>query len=222
MAYGVGYVPEWFLWIACIIFILFIGITYWLTRGKVETTAKGNGEIGNKAFYTENPILAMTKRVEIFDMKTNYVGYVKRGFDNPFQMLTTMFLPNYFVDLYGEDANGNLKIKIHKLREKKDLLQNRWEVQIISKNCEENFMIKGDKKLLSSKVLSFPYKNEIINVSKNVSERTINFHKNGQQISYISSNGKLPPRDIFMDTQDGELPFLLLACIYEVIKFYRT
>lgn len=109
MTYGAEYVPDWFLWIACTVFILFIGIAQWLTRGKVDLTATVNGEIGSKASYTENPIKVMTKRVEIIDMKTNYVGYVKREFDNLFQMLISLVMPNYFVDLYSEDANGDLR-----------------------------------------------------------------------------------------------------------------
>jgi hypothetical protein len=221
MEYGWNNIPDWFFWFVCIIFILFIGISYWLTRGKVDLPVRRIGDLGTKASYTENPIKVMTQRADICDMKTNYVGYVKRNFDNTLQMLISLVMPNYFVDVSSKDANGDLSIRIHKLREKKDLLQSRWEVKIITKDDEERFMIKSEKKMISNVSLSFPYKNEIINVSKNIRNNTINFYKNGKCISLISYNGKLPPRNIFIDAQEGDLPIPLLASIFEIIKFYK-
>ncbi|WP_430786741.1 tubby C-terminal domain-like protein [Virgibacillus flavescens] len=221
MTYGAESVPEWFLWTACTVFLLFIIITHWLTRDKKDSTATGDGVIGSKGSYTENPIIVMTKRVEIIDLKANYVGYIKREFDNFFQMLLSFVLPNYFVDFYSENTNGDLKISIHKLREKKDLLQSRWAVKVFSKDDgEETFMINSDRKMMSNNILSFPYKNEIINVTKD-GNSSIYFHQSGTQISHISSYGKLPPRHVFIDNQDDALPILLLACIYEIIKCYK-
>ncbi|MGP4070336.1 tubby C-terminal domain-like protein [Halobacillus sp. B29] len=221
MTYGWQHVPGWFVFFACVIFVLFIVFSHWLTKGKVESTG-GDGVIGTKAIYFKNPLKIMTKKAEMIDMKTNYVGWVKREFDNVFQMLVSLFIPNYYVDVFSEDANRNMCIRIHKLRERKDLVQSRWEVKLETNDSKERFMIIGDKKLMSNEILSFSYRDEKISVSKNVDDNMVYFHKNGKQVAYISTNGKLPPRRIIIDAQDtSDLPMLLLASIFEIIKFYK-
>ncbi|MGP4069418.1 tubby C-terminal domain-like protein [Halobacillus sp. B29] len=221
MTYGWQYVPGWFVLFAIVIFVLFIVFSHWLTKGKAEATG-GDGVIGTKAIYFENPIKIMTRKAEVIDLKTNYVGFVKREFDNVFQMLASLFIPNYFVDVSSEDAYSDVHIRIHKLRERKDLVQSRWEVKLNTYDSEEKFLIKGDKKLISNEILSFSYKEDKFSVTKNADENVVYFYKGGKQIAYISTNGKLPPRRIIIDAQEGsDLPILLLASIFELIKFYK-
>ncbi len=218
-------VPIWFLVLVLIFFIIFTVVLYWVTRIDQEAIPAQNRATTNmfekKASYTENLLRVMTTPMEIRDMKTNDIGYVKRNFNTALQKMLSIFLPSYFVDVTCKNATEDFELHIHKVKGKKGLVKSRWQVDILEHQVKDTLMIDSHTKTKTNIQLAFEYKDETFHVSKTFRENTVYFRKNESNIAQISYNKKLPPRTIFIDNTNGELPVLLLAGIFEIVKYYE-
>jgi hypothetical protein len=218
--YGTGIVPEWFYIMVLIVFILFVGIGYWVTRSEKGLQTGGDGKLAEKAIYYENRFRSSARPAEIIDVKTNYVGYVKRHFDGILQQLITFVSPRRHIKITGKNRNGSLQIYLHHIKDDNRFLHSSWGAEIISNGQSERFTIESQSEKKAKIRLSFPYKGEIITLSDYRTENEMRVKKNGNDIACITYQRKLPPRKIFIDSKEGELPLLLLACMFEVVKYY--
>ncbi|WP_175989248.1 hypothetical protein [Bacillus sp. Marseille-Q1617] len=215
-----GIVPPWFYIMVLIVFILFVGIGYWVTRSEKGLQTGGDGKLATKAIYYENRFRASSKPAEIIDVKTNYVGYVKRTFHSIIHQLLTFFLPRRNIQLSGENRDESFQIKLHNRNDHKKFLHSSWEMEITSNGKVEMVTIESKSEKRSNIILSFPYLREMVHVYINLKDSEIRFRKNDLDIAVITYQRKLPPRKVFIDSKEGELPLLLLACIFEVVKYY--
>lgn len=176
--YGWEYIPNWFIIMVAVIVILFVTISYWLSSGSVEfKPTVSNNNIETKVFYYENPIKFMSKPVEIIDVRTNYIGQVKRQFNSVYEMLSSLFLPNYYVQFKGNDKLNSTIVRVQKIKGRQGMLKSIWEGELTSPNVNERFVIRGESKNPNNVIASFTFQNELIKVSKQFSENTYHFYK---------------------------------------------
>lgn len=219
--YGWEYIPDWFLIMVLIVVIIFAAISYWISSGRVELKPRVSNDTETKIFYYENPIKFMTKPVEILDVKTNYIGKIQREFNSLFEMFLSLLMPNYYVLIKGTDRLNSTNVRVQKIRGRKGLVKSSWKGELNSPNFIERFVINGESKNPNNVIASFTFQNELIRVSKQFGEKTYHFYKDDKEVAKISIIGKLPPRKIFIDGRQGELPLLLIASIFETLKLYR-
>jgi hypothetical protein len=217
--YGGGYIPGWFLIGVLIVFIIFAVVSYRLSSGRVELKPRFSDPVERKGFYYENPVKIMTRPVELIDIKTNYIGKLNREFDSVLQKMISLILPNYFVRIKGTDSHGKTVVIVEKARGREGLVGSSWEVQISSPELNERFVIHGESK---NAVASFTFQGAHIKVTKENSENIYYFFNGDKEEAKVSLIGKLPPRKIFIDGSEGELPLLLTASILEALKLYRA
>jgi hypothetical protein len=215
------YVPNWFIVLVFVIAAGFTLLNYLLTKGKVEHQQRKSNGTETKAYYYENPLKIMTKPVDIIDIQMNEAGQLRREFSRLKEMLISLFLPNYYVVFKGEDEGNHTSILIEKRRGKKSLLESKWDIAITYPNNIESFVMKGKKVSVDGINASFSYQDDFIEVSENRKDRTFHFSKNNLELARVTPIGKMPPRKIFIDGGNGELPLLLVAGIYEALKLYR-
>jgi hypothetical protein len=218
--YTSGIVPPWFYIMVIIVFILFVGIGYWVTRSEKGLQTGGDGKLASKAIYHENRFRASAKPAEIIDVKTNDVGYIKRNFTSIFQQLLTFFSPRRDILLTGKNHDGSMQVKLHNVRNHRKFLHSSWEAEVTTSGKAERFTIESKSEKKSNISLTFPYKNEVIQLSNNPKDGLIRFQMNDVEIAVITYQRKLPPRKIFIDSKEGDLPLLLLACMFEIVKYY--
>lgn len=215
-----GIVPPWFYIMVLIVCILFVGIGYWVTRSEKGLQTGGDGKLASRAIYYENRFRSSAKPAEIIDVKTNYVGYVKRNFNSIFHQLRAFLSPRKNIRLTAENGDGKLKIQLQNVNDHTKFLFSSWEAEVTTSGIAERFTIESKSEKKSNINLSFTYKGEMIDVFNNVKESEIKVQKNGVDIATISYQRKLPPRKVFIDSKEGELPLLLLACMFEIVKYY--
>ncbi|NQD64462.1 hypothetical protein HP456_00810 [Bacillus haikouensis] len=218
--YGTEIVPGWFYIMVLIVFILFVGIGYWVTRNEKGLQTGGDGKLAEKAVYYENRFRSSAHPAEIIDVKTNYVGYVKRNFDSMIQQLISFVSPRRHIKITAESHNGNLQIHLQHIKNETKFLYSGWEAEMISNGQSERITIESQSKKKSTIKLSFSYRGEVITVSDHRKVNEMKIKKNGYDIASITYQKKLPPRKIFIDSKESKLPLLLLACMFEVIKYY--
>ncbi|RIW28936.1 hypothetical protein D3H55_20440 [Bacillus salacetis] len=219
--YGGGYMPGWFLIGVLCAVIIFAVVIYRMSSGKVEMTPRISDRLERKGFYSENPVKIMTRPVEVIDIKTNYIGELKREFDSVFQKMVSLILPDYFVRIKGTDSQGRMVVLVEKDRGRKGLTGSSWNVRISSPGCNDQFVIDGESKSFKDSVASFTFQGAPIKVTKQYGENAYHFFKGDIEEAKVSVIGKLPPRRIFIDGSAGELPLLLTASIIEALKLYK-
>jgi hypothetical protein len=220
--YGGEYIPDWFLLGVLIVVIIFAAVSYWLSSGRVDLKPGFSDRTETKGIYFENPVKMMTRPVAIMDMKTNHIGQMNREYNSVYQMIISLILPNYFVRIKGTDSHNQTVVKVQKVRGRKGLVTSRWEVQVSSPGINESFLLNGESK--GSKhggIASFIFQGELIEVTKKYGENSYYFYKGDKEAAIVSIIGKLPPRRIYIDGCQGEMPLLLTASIFEALKLYR-
>ncbi|TYS19851.1 hypothetical protein FZC78_02145 [Rossellomorea vietnamensis] len=219
--YGGEHIPDWFLILVLIIVIVFAAISYLMSSGRVELKPGVSNDREKKAFYYENPLKFMTRPIEIVDVKMGHVGQIRREYNSVSKMFLSLLMPNYYVSIKGTDRLNDTVVRVEKIKGKKGIVKSSWEVELNSSNSNERFMIKGERKSPSNVIASFTFQNELIRVAKPSGEGAYYFYRNDKEAAKISLIGKLPPRKIFIDGRQGEIPLLLIAAIFEALKLYR-
>jgi hypothetical protein len=220
--YGFEYLPDWFLVAVAIAVAVFMIASYLVSRGGVDYTDRESDNISTKVFYYENPLHVMTRPVEVLDVKLNCAGQVCKQFNNMIERFLSLFLRNYFVHIKGTDHLDN-SVEIKKEKGKNGLFKSRWKVNLLSSIEKEEFFITGKRKDPNGVIADFTYKGQLIKIKKQYGEpgRGYHFYMNEGEVAKVTFAGKVPPRKVFIDGGEGEIPTILLATIVEAIKIYR-
>ncbi|XXM71106.1 tubby C-terminal domain-like protein [Lysinibacillus sphaericus] len=218
--YSSGIVPSWFYLMVIIIFILFVGVGYWVTRAEKGLKTGGDGKIAEKAIFYENRFRNSQKPAEIIDVKTNYAGSVQRIFTTRLQQIHALFSPRNRIMLIGKNHDESLEISVNNIRGKGKFLHSSWEAEVGKGEVKERFKIYSYSERRRNINLSFPYKGEMLAVSSDLKDGVIRFHNGNREIALITFQRKLPPRKVFIDAKDGELPVPMLAVMFEIVKYY--
>ncbi|OIU71996.1 tubby C-terminal domain-like protein [Rossellomorea aquimaris] len=218
--YSSGIVPSWFYIMVIIVFILFVGVGYWVTRAEKNLQTGGDGKIADKAIFYENRFRISEKPAEIIDVKTNYAGSVQRIFITRLEQIFAFFSPRNHIKLIGKNHDESLVITVKNIKGKEKFLHSSWEVEVREGEIKDSFKINSYSEKRRYIDLSFPFKGGIIEVSSDLKYGVIKFHSGNRESALITFQRKLPPRKVFIDAKEGELPLPMLAVVFEIVKYY--
>ncbi|OAT82629.1 hypothetical protein A6P54_08795 [Bacillus sp. MKU004] len=218
--YSSGIVPSWFYIMVIIVFILFVGVGYWVTRAEKGLQTGGDGKIAEKAIFYENRFRNSGKPAEIIDVKTNYAGSVQRIFSTDLRQTFAFFSPRNRIKLIGKNHDESLVITVINIKNDGKFLHSSWEAEVRKDGVKERFKINNYSKRRRRIDLSFPFKGKLVTVSSDLKDGVIRFHDDNRECALITFQRKFPPRKVFIDAKEGGLPLTMLAVMFEIVKYY--